>query len=54
MRNRKAQGLRAGRKLGRTKLGRFVNNIRRTGQGVGTGVKNAPGRVLTGTKDTSI
>jgi len=51
MRNRKAQGLRAGRKI--RGLGRAANNIRRTGQGVGTGVKNAPGRVLAGTKNAA-
>ena len=49
MRNRKAQGLRAGRKI--RGLGRAANNIRRTGQGVGTGVKNAPGKVVAGTKN---
>lgn len=49
MRNRQAQGIRAGRKI--RGLGKAANNIRRTGQGVGTGVKNAPGRVVAGTKN---
>ena len=51
MRNRKAQGIRAGRKV--RGLGKAANNIRRTGQGVGTGVKNAPGRVVAGTKNAA-
>ena len=51
MRNRKAQGIRAGRKI--RGLGKAANNIRRTGQGVGTGIKSAPGRVLAGTKNAA-
>ena len=48
MRNTKAAGLRAGRRSG---FGKAANNIRRTGQRVGTGVKSAPGRVVAGTKN---
>ena len=51
MRNRKAQGIRAGRKV--RGLGKAANNIRRTGQGVGTGIKSAPGRVVAGTKNAA-
>ena len=53
MRNRKAQGLRAGRKLGRTKPGRFVNSLEGRGQRAGQALRRAPGRALTGIKDTA-
>ena len=49
MRNTKAAGLKTGRKL--RPVNRAANNIRRTGQRVGTGVKSAPGRVVAGTKN---
>lgn len=52
MRNRKAQGLRAGRKLGRTKPGRFFNSLEGRGQRAGQALRRAPGRALTGIKDT--
>ena len=53
MRNRQAQGLRAGRKLGRTKPGRFVNSLYGKGQRTGQALRRAPGRALTAVKDTA-
>ena len=51
MRNRQAQGIRAGRKLARTKPGRFVNSLEGRGKRAGQALRRAPGRAFTAIKD---
>ena len=53
MRDRKAQGIRAGRKLARTKPGRFINSLEGRGKRAGQSLRRAPGRASTVIKDNA-